>query len=95
MDRALIPIILFQVIGVVALAFSPIGQALAKRIGGTRVEPGELDELRGEIAELRSELDDVRARAEQVGELQERVDFAERLLAQARAQGALPGSDPR
>lgn len=90
MDRTLIPIVLFQVIGVIAIAFSPIGSALAKRIAGTRVDPKEMDELRADVADLRGELDHMRERVAQVDELQERVDFAERLLSQARASGALP-----
>lgn len=92
MDRALIPIVLFQVAGIVAIAFSPIGAAIARRIGGTRTDPKEIEELRADVADLRAELDDMRSRVGQVDELQERVDFAERLLAQARSQGALPNS---
>jgi hypothetical protein len=41
---------------------------------------GEMDALRDEVAGLRRELD----------EAQNRIDFTERLLAQARTQGKLP-----
>lgn len=66
------------------LAISPVGKALADRIrhgtqplgaGGT--EP----EVLTEIEQLRQD----------VTELQERVDFAERLLAQKQETGQLPG----
>ena len=66
------------------LAISPVGKAVADRIhhgtqplgaGGT--EP----EVLTEIEQLRQD----------VTELQERVDFAERLLAQKQAAGQLPG----
>jgi hypothetical protein len=65
------------------LAISPVGKALADRIrhgtqplgaGGT--EP----EVLTEIEQLRHD----------VGELQERVDFAERLLAQKQGAASLP-----
>jgi len=87
MDRTLIPIVLFQVAGIVALAFSPIGQALARRIGGTRVDARELEELKADVSDLRAELDDVRSRAAQLEEMQERLDFAERMLAQGKKNG--------
>jgi hypothetical protein len=66
------------------LAISPVGKALAERIrrqgGGALPEDvrAELDgfrsELLGEVHQLRTE----------VGELSERMDFAERLLAKQR-----------
>jgi len=85
----MIPITLFIVIGAVFMANSPIGRAFAKRLGG---EAGtDAAELRGEVAELHAEVEEMRTRMRQVDELQERVDFAERMLAQVRDKGALPG----
>jgi hypothetical protein len=55
---------------------SPIAEALARRIGGDR-PPGAAQD--GEIAELRA----------RVAELEERVDFTERLLLQERQVGEL------
>ena len=66
------------------LAISPIGKAFAERIRG---KGGTADgaELRAELAEhkdaLSQELEGVRR---EVAELAERLDFAERLLAQKR-----------
>ena len=66
------------------LAISPIGRAFAERI---RNKGGAADggELRAELAEhkdaLAQELEAVRR---EVAELAERLDFAERLLAQKR-----------
>jgi hypothetical protein len=54
----------------------PIGEAIARRLGGKAEESGR----DGEIAELRVRL----------GELEERVDFAERMLLQQREQAQLP-----
>jgi Tfp pilus assembly protein PilO len=64
--------------GVVLILRGPVGRALARRIEGQSGAAGELatrvEELESRIAELEQE----RART---AELEERVDFAERLLA--------------
>ncbi len=70
----------------VGLAFSPPARALGNRImhgrmptpGGGGEDP-RVDDLMDELATTRRQMD----------ELQERVDFAERLLAQARERGLL------
>ncbi|HET9515436.1 MAG TPA: hypothetical protein VFO95_16000 [Gemmatimonadales bacterium] len=64
------------------LAFSPVGKAIAERIRGGRVE--------GIDPEVLSELDQLR---HDVVELQERVDFTERLLAQQRDTAQLGGRE--
>lgn len=64
----------------IILSFSPIGRAFAARLRGPAELPSaELDDLRDQVAALQ----------QQLGELAERQDFAERLLAQARDRGAL------
>jgi hypothetical protein len=55
---------------------SPIGEALARRVGGDRLSSPAQD---GEIAELRT----------RVSELEERLDFTERVLLQERQAGEL------
>jgi len=65
------------------LAVSPVGKALADRIrhGTQPVGAGGTDpEVVTELEQLRHDL----------SELQERVDFAERLLARQREAGELP-----
>jgi len=71
---------------ILGVAFSPVGRALAHRIMHGKppkpIEPGadpRVDDLSGEVAALR----------EQLEQAQERIDFTERLLAQARAKGQL------
>ena len=54
----------------------PIGEALARRIGGDRLSHAAQD---GEVAELRT----------RVSELEERLDFTERMLLQDRQAGEL------
>jgi len=69
------------------VAFSPIGRAISNAI---QKKSGV-----GMTQDTRDALDDLADRFEalqqQVGELAERQDFAERLLAKAREKGALPG----
>ena len=72
------------------LAFSPIARAIGNRIMHGKVPPPgapaspdpRVDDVLDENAMLRRQLD----------ELQERVDFAERALAQGRDKQALPGA---
>lgn len=71
------------------LLFGPIGSAIARRIGGQvnqPIDPAEIEEMRRRLGELEGQ--HVR-----MAELEERVDFAERLLvggappAQLHAEG--------
>jgi len=69
------------------LAFSPIGRAIANAIN-RKSGAGAAPELRDAMDEL---ADRVEVLQRQVGELAERQDFAERLLAKAREKGSLAG----
>ena len=77
-------IFLFGGGALVGLGFSPVGKAIADRIRGKHAMP-DIEDLRSEIAEVRdahgTELDQVR---QEVADLAERLDFAERMLAQQR-----------
>ena len=64
-----------------ATVLRPIAGAIARRLAGETRRAPTPDELAALRAELGEELDHVR---QQVGELAERVDFTERLLAQQR-----------
>jgi hypothetical protein len=71
-----------------ALGFGLWAQA-RMRLQEPRLAAGALDQgSDGEIAALRDEAGDVRR---ELSELQERLDFAERLLSQAREGDRLPG----
>ncbi len=64
------------------LAVSPVGRALADRIRGRAVGGGDASaELKEHREQVAGDLDALR---QQVGELAERMDFAERLLAKQR-----------
>ena len=61
-----------------------------KSAGGGGIEA---DALRAEVDELRARLDQVESGAGRVTELEERLDFTERLLTQQRARAGLPGGE--
>ena len=76
--------------GIVLWAFfkSDIARALAERIRG-RKKPHELDDVEaGHVAELEQKVVEMQG---QIAEMAERLDFAERLLAQKRER-SLPGA---
>lgn len=81
MEDILAIVLIFGGGACVAISFSPVGRAIADRIRGhtARVEmdPAVYEELE----RMRGEL----------SELQERVDFTERLLAKSREPERLPG----
>ena len=68
----------------VLLSISPVGRALAERLRGRIPHSGPDPEILAELDALRAELTEV----------QERLDFAERLLADKRQDRAvLPGAE--
>jgi hypothetical protein len=71
--EVLIPISFFASVAAIFISRSEIGRAIAHRIrgGDDRETQAQLDDLRQEVSGLRQELIDA----------QERLDFAERLLA--------------
>jgi hypothetical protein len=77
---------------ILGVAFSPLGKALAHRIMHGKepravpaADDSRVDELSGEVAALREQLDTTL----------DRLDFTERLLAQARERGQLGGAKDR
>jgi len=84
-------VVLFAAAGSV---LTPIARAVGRRIAGPADRDAALDvrALREEVEQLRAEVDAMQGRVGQMDEIQERLDFAERMLAQARSRGALPGA---
>ena len=72
----IVPVALFFTIGAVVILRGPIGKALADRLAGRapQVLPPHDGELLPEVEDLRYRVTD----------LEERLDFAERMLAQHR-----------
>jgi len=77
----IVPVAMFAAIAAVIILRGPLGRALAERIAGGRGrEAGAAEPLLTEVEELRR----------RVGEMEERLDFAERLLARHRDAERLP-----
>ena len=86
MDRhalaVLIPVIGTLFTGLIALSFTRLGKALAKRIeGGDDVTSERLARLEAEQDRLQRELADAH----------DRLDFAERAIARDKSRSQLPG----
>lgn len=78
--------ILFVSLAAIFILRGPLGRALGERIGGRRdAGDRELQDLKGEVDELRNQL----------YEVQERLDFAERLLARQDERAGLPNAEVR
>jgi len=84
--EAMVIVILCTTVGIVLMSW-PIVRALARRIEG---KTGEDPALRGEVEQLRARLAEMEALHVRLSDLEERVDFTERLLAQQKGMGQLP-----
>lgn len=86
--EVLIPITFFLSVALVFISRGEIGKAIAHSI---RMKSGggnqDLEEMRAELGELRRDLDQAR---QELLDTHERLDFTERLLAQARVPDQLP-----
>lgn len=82
MEGVLAVTFIFGGLAVFLLAISPVGRALANRIQkGEGAPAGSLQQLESSQQALLEEVDHLR---QDMIEMQERLDFAERLLAQTR-----------
>ncbi|MFI5207685.1 MAG: hypothetical protein ACHQX4_06670 [Gemmatimonadales bacterium] len=61
-----------------------------RQFGGGEGGAHAIEELRDEVDQLRAEVSDLRARSAELDDIQNRLDFAERMLAQVREKNALP-----
>ncbi len=76
----LAPLIFVALFAAMAWLGYPIAQALRRRIEGKTASAEEVVALREHMAELRDRLDSATGFADRLMELEERVDFAERVL---------------
>ena len=80
---------MLAMVALVGVSILTLAKAFAKRIAGGAGGTKEIETLRDEVAQLRAEVDVLHDRVAPVDELQNRLDFAERLLGQARERGLL------
>lgn len=83
-DPAAVMIVL-AIMGTILLIMWPLMRALARRLEG-----GASKELQLEMDTLRSRVQQLEEGQGRVTELEERLDFAERMLAQSRESDRLP-----
>lgn len=77
---------ILAITGIIAfVALGPIGRAIARRIEGRDPVPGDLADVEGRLGTLEQQ-------AQRVAELEERLEFAERMLAERPEVARLPGS---
>jgi hypothetical protein len=82
----LVPMTLFVTIGAVVVLRGPLGKAIADRVAGRSGSDG----TSAETEALRVEVDDLRYR---LTDLEERLDFTERVLARHKTPGQLPPAE--
>ena len=81
----IVPVVMFLSIAAMVILRGPLGKALADRVAGRHLDRAE----RHDGEQATAELEEMRLR---LTELENRVDFAERLLAKGRdADRAAPG----
>jgi len=87
-------IFIVMLAGIASGTISAVAKAIGRHAGSRAV----LDELTGLVRQHDAELEEARAtqasHAQQLAELHERVDFAERMLAQAKERKGIGGAAP-
>lgn len=76
----IVPVTLFLAIASVIILRGPVGRALADRIAGGSARDPDTERTVAELEEVRRRL----------GEVEERLDFAERMLARRGDEARLP-----
>lgn len=89
MEDILAIVLIFGGLAAFLLSISPVGRAIADRIRADGEAPSRetLDKLRESQLAVLEDLEQVR---QELAEVQERLDFTERLLARQREAGRLP-----
>jgi Tfp pilus assembly protein PilO len=88
-DPGLVAIVVFSLIAVTVILW-PVMRALARRLEGRAADPG----LRQEVEQLQHRLEEMETLQARMAELEERVDFTERMLVRGQESpepGRLPG----
>jgi Tfp pilus assembly protein PilO len=94
MEDILAIVLIFGGGSIFLFAISPIGRAIGDRIrGGARESAADAEGVRRLQDAQQALLDDLEAVRQELAEVQERLDFTERLLAQQRERPGLP--EPR
>jgi Tfp pilus assembly protein PilO len=87
MPPQVVVMILLAMIAAGVVILWPIARAIGRRLEGRQADPA----LRSEVEELRARVHELERQQARIAELEERVDFSERLLAQDRDRARLGG----
>lgn len=87
MNPGAIVMIVLAALAAVTLVLWPLARALARRLEG---KGGPDLQLQAEVDELRARLQEIEVNQSRLAELEERLDFAERILAQKAEPARLP-----
>jgi Tfp pilus assembly protein PilO len=79
------PLVFIVALIAIAAILYPLVKAFARRLEGKTTDPA----LQAEVEQLQARLSEVDTLQHRIAELEERVDFTERLLAQTQPQGRL------
>ena len=91
-EEILIALVIVAISIATVFLFKPLIAAVARRIEGRAADSA----LRGEVEQLREQVTDLEPLPGRIHELEERLEFAERVLAQRRDAELLPrGGEPR
>ena len=85
-DIAIVAVFAIAALLAVANLLRPVMRAWARRLEGGVVDPG----LSNEVADLRERVAELEGSGTRLQELEERVDFAERMLAQLPEPARIP-----
>jgi hypothetical protein len=86
-----IVMVVLLVTAAITIVCWPIARALARRLDG---RPGLTPALQQDLDDMHHRLGEVDTLQQRVTELEERLDFAERLLARSDSQATLPRGTP-
>ena len=89
-DPGIVAIVVFSLIAITVILW-PVMRALARRLEGRTADPA----LRDEVEQLQHRLEEMDTLQVRVAELEERLDFAERLLSQRDDPARLPNEGRR
>jgi hypothetical protein len=88
-------VFLIPVAGITMVGFvlTPLARALARRLerGAGRAEAADVEGLRDELAHWKARVEEMEGMLGRLDELEERLDFTERLLVKGRDSGAGAG----
>jgi len=90
-EMVMMTLVLIGVVIVAVKVFGPIARAWARKLEGKVGDP----QIHADLEQMREQLGEVDTLRARVDELEERLEFSERLLTQRRDQEMLPRGEPR